>query len=417
MRVFPFCADRPPPSLAGAVASLPYDVVDTGEARALAAGNPRSFLRVVRPEIDLPDGIPLSDERVYARGARTLADFRREGTLRRDPRPTLYIYRLEDGAHAQTGVVATCHIDDYAQDVIRRHELTLPAKEDDRTRHVDTLNANTGPVFLTYRDHPPIDDLTHDLVSRPPDADFTAVDGVRHSVWRIEDPRPWVDAFAAVPTAYVADGHHRTASAVRVGVERRNRDPHHQGNEPYTRFLTVLFPADQLRILPYNRLVTHLNGFTPDGFLAALSDTGCRVTQEGASGEEVPSGRIDLYLAGAWHRLSWSDEPADDPVTALDVSRLQDRVLTPLLGIDDPRADDALRFVGGVHGARGLTEVVDSGVGAAAFALHPTGIDQLMAIADAGRIMPAKSTWFEPKLRSGLFVYPLEACGDEPGGA
>jgi uncharacterized protein (DUF1015 family) len=416
MRILPFPAERPPPDLAAAVASLPYDVVDTAQARTLAAGNPYSFLRIVRPEVDLPEDTPAYADEVYARGAANLHAFRAQGILRRDDRPSLYAYRLTAGGHAQTGLVATCHIDDYLENVIRKHERTLPAKEEDRTRHVDTLDANTGPVFLTYRGRPDIDARMADVEAGPPLYDFTAVDGVRHTAWRIEDANPWVDAFTNVPAAYVADGHHRAASAVRVGRRRRAANPQSRGNEPYNYFLSVLFPADQLRILPYNRLVTDLQGRSAEAFLQVLRESGAHIAAGDGARVDTP-GVIALYLPGSWYRLSWPDKPPPDPVAALDVSLLQERVLGPWLGIDNPGTSDRIRFVGGIHGTHALTQPVDAGECAVAFSLCATRLDQLMQIADAGRIMPAKSTWFEPKLRSGLFVYSLEAPGHDSGGA
>lgn len=416
MRIHPFAAERPPPALAEAVASLPYDVVDSAQARALSAGNPDSFLRIVRPEVDLPEDTPPYDDRVYARAAANLREFRERGILQHDDRPCLYAYRLEIGGHAQTGLAATCHIDDYLQNVIRKHELTLPAKEEDRTRHVETLRANTGPVFLTYRDRPEIDSRMAEIEAGAPLYDFTAVDGVRHTAWRIEDTSPWVEAFAETPAAYVADGHHRCASAVRVGCRLRDANPQHRGDEPYSYFLAVLFPARQLRILPYHRLVSDLMGRSPREFLDALSLSGAQISAaDGAA--PPPAAGIAFYLAGSWYRLSWADDAPANPVDALDAGVLQDRVLGPLLGIDNPRTSDRVRFVGGTRGAASLTEPVDAGQCAIAFSLRAVGIDQLMEIADKGLIMPAKSTWFEPKLRSGLFVYSLEGSGHDPGGA
>lgn len=405
MRIRAFCGIRPPPELAERVAAVPYDVVDTAAARALAAGNPDSFLHVTRPEIDLPGGTPPHDEAVYRKARENLADLHRRGRLRRDPEPALFVYRLTLGKHRQSGLVAVCHVDDYRNGVIRRHERTLQAKEDDRTRHVAAVNANTGPVLLTYRDVPEIDGLIGRIQTGPAMYDFVAPDGVRHEAWRAVDPAPLVAAFAALPASYIADGHHRAASAERVGRDRRAANPAPTGEEAYNWFLGVLFPAAQLKVMAYNRLVRDLNGRPPAAFLAALRNR-FAVTEDAPPAPEGPR-RISMYLAGRWYGLGWEAGAAADPVSGLDVSVLQDAVLQPLLGIDDPRTNDRIDFLGGIHGTEELRRRVDAGAGAAAFSLWPTGVDQMMAVADAGRFMPPKSTWFEPKLRSGLFVHPL----------
>ena len=417
MLVKPFAALRPVPEKAAALAAVPYDVVDTAEARVLAAGNPDSFLHVSRPEIDLPDSVDIHDDAVYAQGVRALKDLLARGVLRREGDERLYVYRQVMGAHSQTGVVACCHIEDYAKDVIRKHEKTRKDKEDDRTRHCLELNANSGPVFLTYRDTAVLDALVAAVQKDAPLYDFTAADNIRHTVWRVEGPSEgWVKAFSQVPLAYVADGHHRAAAAFRTGQQRRAANPAHTGTEEYNWFLAVLFPATQLRILPYNRCVADLNGLTPDAFLAKVRAvfkteliekrlTAPLQTDDGAT----PAGprEVRMYLGGQWHRLTW-DEFAADPVGRLDVSVLQDWLLAPVLGIDDPRTNTRIAFVGGIRGTGELTKRVDSGRDAVAFSMFPTTVGQMMDIADAGQIMPPKSTWFEPKLRSGLLVHTLD---------
>ncbi len=409
MRLHPFRALRPDPGLADRVAAVPYDVVSRAEAVQLAAGNRHSFLHVGRSDIDLPPDTDPHDDRIYAAARSALDRFVAEGTLVREGEPALYVYRLEMDGRTQTGVVGCVHVEDYERDVIRKHEKTRKDKEDDRTRHVLTLDANAEPVFLTYRGTPDVDRLVERAVQHPPLYDFTARDGVRHTVWRIEDTRPWCDAFSAVPLAYVADGHHRSASAWRAGRERRAANPTHHGNEEYNWFQAVLFPADQLRILPYNRVVRDLAGQTPDQLLARLRSAG---TLRDAT-DPVPgaAGSFGLYLDGHWHMLELDPASIDhaEPIASLDVSLLHDRILGPMLGIGDPRTDERIDFVGGIRGTGELERRVDSGEMALGIAMYPTTLDQLMGVADAGQIMPPKSTWFEPKLRSGLFVHTLDS--------
>ncbi len=405
MQIKPFAALRPTPSRAAQVAAVPYDVVDTAEARVLAAGNPESFLHVSRPEIDLPDGTPPYADEVYAQGARALAALQSRGVLIRETGERLYLYRQVMGQHAQVGLVACCHIDDYQADVIRKHEKTRQDKEDDRTRHVLELRANSGPVFLTYRDAPAIDRQVAAVLATAPLYDFTAPDGIRHTVWTVTgDPATWTAAFRAVPVAYVADGHHRAAAAARAGQTLRRANPHHTGQEEYNWFLAVLFPATQLRILPYNRCVHDLNGRTAEGFLDQVAAR-FEVTPVTAPGAAT-SRQAYMYLAGRWYRLAWAAQAAD-PVGRLDVSVLQQSLLAPLLGIDDPRTSTRISFVGGIRGTDDLVVRVDRGQVAVAFAMSPVTVAQMMEIADAGQIMPPKSTWFEPKLRSGLLVHTL----------
>lgn len=408
LRINPFAAIRPPQNLAPRVASVPYDVVNSAEAREIAKGNPHSFLHVVKPEIDLPEDIDLYDDSVYAKARENLDRFIAEGTLARDEEPSIYLYRQVMDHRAQIGVVCCCHIDDYANDLIKKHEKTRRAKEDDRTRHVITLNANTGPVFLTYRDQAAIDALVERDVNSRPIYHFDADDGVTHTVWKAEDPQAYVEAFGQVPCAYVADGHHRSASAARAGAERREANPNHTGQEEYNWFLTVLFPAGQLHILPYNRVIKDLNNRTPLEVLGHLRGLGTLSETEDPSPEKP--GRFCFYIDGTWHKLVLPDSAIDhdDPIKSLDVSLLQEKALGPIFGIDDPRTSDRVDFVGGIRGTGELEKRVDSGECAVGVSMHATTIDQLLNVADAGLIMPPKSTWFEPKLRSGLFVHSLD---------
>ena len=407
MRLNPFRAIRPKPDLAHRVASVPYDVVNRAEAAELARGNPYSFLHVGRSDIDLPEDVDPYDPRIYAGAREALDRFLAQGVLLRDEEPGLFLYQQEMEGRTQTGVVGCVHIDDYERDVIRKHEKTRQDKEDDRTRHVLTLKANAEPVFLTYRGRPEIDAVTESVVRTAPLYDFTAPDGVRHTVWRLPDPARLVQAFRDVACAYVADGHHRCASAWRAGKELRAKAPA-DGEPEYEWFLAVLFPADQLRILSYNRLVKDLNGLSPSATLAHLA----RIGHVTPTDDPVPprAGAFAFYLNGAWYLLELDPASIDrgDPIRSLDVSLLQDRILGPIFGIGDPRTDKRIDFVGGIRGTKELERRVDSCEMAIAFSLHPTTLDQLIAVSDAGQVMPPKSTWFEPKLRSGLFVHELQ---------
>ncbi len=403
MQVKAFAAWVPAPGKAAAVAAVPYDVVDTAEARALAAGNPDSLLHVSRPEIDLPESVDIHDDRVYEQGLRAFQALQTRGTLVREAQPCLYVYRQIMGTHSQAGVVVCCHVDDYEHNVIRKHEKTRQDKEDDRTRHTLTLNANTGPVFLTYRDSAAIDACVAEVVRQPPMTDITAVDGVRHTVWRVaEGLAAWSDRFRAVPLAYIADGHHRAASGWRAAQKLRKENPNHTGTEEYNWFLAVLFPASQLRILPYNRCVADLNGFDTAAFLKRVGEV-FTLTKSGRAEPASPR-QVQMYLAGEWYTLAWPPFEAG-PVERLDVSVLQTRLLAPILGIDDPRTSQRIGFVGGIRGTGELVKRVDSGRDAVAFSMAPVTVREMMDIADAGQIMPPKSTWFEPKLRSGLVIH------------
>ncbi len=406
MRIQPFAAIRPVPEQAARVAAVPYDVVDTDEARALAAGNPDSFLHVSRPEIDLPPGADPHRDEVYCQGARALQRLLTRGLLLRDAIPRFYVYRQVMGTHQQTGIVVCCHIDDYAEDAIRKHEKTRQDKEDDRTRHTLALKANTGPVFLTYRDREEIDQRVAAVVRDAPLYDFIAPDGVRHVVWPVDQSlQQWIEACEAIPMAYVADGHHRAKAAYRAGCMLRDAHPQAGNEAPWNWFLCVMFPASHLKILPYNRCVADLNGLSTQEFLARVRAV-FRVESASATAPEKPC-RCHMYLEGAWYRLSWPLPEDGDPVAVLDVSVLQDRLLRPILGIDDPRTDQRISFVGGIRGPDELTRVVGRGDAAVAFSMYPVTVSQMMDIADAGKVMPPKSTWFEPKLRSGLLVHEI----------
>lgn len=415
LRIRPFQGLSPAPHLVEEIACVPYDVVDRDESAALAVGKPHSLLHVDRAEIDLPpDTNPYSDI-VYATAKRSFENLQQSGALVREAAPVIYLYQQRMGSHLQTGIATVCHVDDYvhervpnpkARDIIKKHERTRQDKEDDRTRLIGTLRANTGPVFLTYRDRSEIDALVTEQQKRQPDYDFVAPDGIAHTVWRVSAPdvvTKLVEAFATLPAAYVADGHHRTASATRVGLELRANDPTANGNKDYDWFLAVLFPASQLQILPYNRAVHDLNGLRKGDFLAKVATQFS--LKPGGSPKPAKPGEIRMYLDGAWYDLTWQPGPDLDPISQLDVSRLQDAVLSPLLGIEDPRTSKRVDFIGGIRGTDELVRLVDSGKAAVAFSMYPTTVEQLMAIADVGQIMPPKSTWFEPKLRSGLFIH------------
>ncbi len=403
LRVRAFQGLSPKPELASEVACVPYDVVNREEAAAMAAENPHSLMHVDRAEIDLPlETDPYSDI-VYATAKARLKEMERAGILCRESQPVMYLYRQHMGGQVQTGVVGVCHIDDYENDIIRKHEKTRRDKEDDRTKLIGTLSANTGPVFLTYRGRPEIDAMVAAQAAKAPEVDFVAPDGIRHVLWRLAETDALAEAFAQVPVAYVADGHHRSASAARVGHERRLANPNHTGSEEYNWFLCVLFPADQLCILPYNRAVADLNGLSADEFLSKVR--GIFAVTQMADATPSESGHVSMFLDGKWFGLSWQPDPAADPVARLDVSVLQDRLLSPVLGIEDPRTSKRVDFIGGIRGTAELESRVRSGAAAVAFSMFPVTVDQLMDIADAGQIMPPKSTWFEPKLRSGLFIH------------
>jgi uncharacterized protein (DUF1015 family) len=400
-----FSALHPPPEKAAAVSAVPYDVVNTPEARELAAGNPLSFLHVSRPEIDLPDGIDVYSDTVYRKAAENFEKLRAEAPLFIEDTPSLYVYRLSMGEHTQTGIAACCSVDEYDSDIVRKHERTRKDKEEDRTRHILTLRAQTGPVFLTYRSRDEINDLAIRAQREAPLYDFTA-DGVTHTIWRVKpaDTDLLIEGFKAIPLVYIADGHHRAASASRARAELKSKNSS-DGNEEYNFFLAVLFPADQLQILAYNRAVNDLNGMSASEFLRALSNS--FVVADAPSPSPKQKAEICMYLDGRWHSLTVAPGVTSpiDPIKTLDVSLLQERVLDPLLGIKDVRTDKRIEFVGGLRGTAALEQMVNAGRAAVAFSLYPVTVNELMAIADRNEIMPPKSTWFEPKLRDGLLSH------------
>lgn len=406
--IHPFRALRPRPEQAAAVAAVPYDVVSTAEARALAADNPLSFLRVSRAEIELPADTDPHADAVYEAAARNLARLRAEAPLVEEATPSVYVYRLRMGGHEQSGVAACFSVDEYERDVIRKHERTRKDKEDDRTRHIIDLRAQTGPVFLTYPASRAVDEGVARAMAEPPLFDFTAADHVQHTVWRAAPAGgdALVAAFARVPLLYIADGHHRAASAMRARQALRARTPGEgagEGAMEADTFLAVAFPHDQTQILPYHRVVKDLAGHTPASLLEALA-----ATVGVAPGTDTPGGpgEVAMYLAGRWYTLRLAPATSGTPAAdRLDVSLLHDQVLGPLLGVGDPRTDKRIDFIGGIRGPRALAARVDEGAAAVAFAMHPVSVEDLMRIADSGGIMPPKSTWFEPKLRDGLLSH------------
>jgi len=409
IQIKPFHAVHPPSSDASRVASVPYDVINSVEATEIASGNPDSFMHVVRSEVDLPEDCSPYDKKVYAKARENYEKLLQSGSLIKDPDLGIYLYRQCTGDHHQVGIVACCHVDDYNKNLIKKHEKTMQVKEDDRTNHVLGLNANAGPVFLTYRGHDDIDAIVAEEMINRPMFHFVADDGVTHTGWRVENQDALLQACSSIDFAYVADGHHRSASAARAAAEKRIANPNHDGSEEYNWFLAVLFPASQLDILAYNRIVLDLNGFTPESLIEALARVG-KVTK---TVDPIPeaAGTFCIYLGKdyGWYKVVFDPDSIDasNPIASLDVDLLQQRVLTPLLGVGDPQSDNKIDFVGGIRGTRALEERVDSGNAAVAFSMYHTTIDQLLDVANAGLIMPPKSTWFEPKLRSGLFVHEL----------
>ena len=399
----PFAALRPAPELAEKVCELPYDVMSSEEAREIAKDNPLSFLHVSKPEIDLERGVDLYSPEVYAKGKENFERLMKESALRQDARPYFYLYRQVMGSHSQTGIVAAASCEDYLKGVIKKHELTRPDKEDDRTRHIETLNSQTGPVFLVYKAEKKVDELVKKKSSEPADIDFAAKDGVRHSAWVVADQesiRTMEQLFSTIPFLYIADGHHRSAAAARVYQSRKGA-----GQSGF--FLSVIFPHDQVQILPYNRVLKELSGLTPKETMDKLE----KIFVIKSNGSPTPKKKHELafFIDGKWHSLSFRPQftEAKDPIESLDVTLLQKHVLDPIFGITDPRTSKRINFVGGIRGTGELEKMVNCGDYSCAFSMFPTSIEDLMAIADAGGIMPPKSTWFEPKLRDGMFCHMI----------
>jgi uncharacterized protein (DUF1015 family) len=396
-----FAALRPSPLLADKICELPYDVMSSAEAREIARGNPLSFLHVSKPEIDLPENLDVYDAKVYAKGRENFARMMAEGALRKEGQPCFYFYRQIMGRHRQTGLVAVASCEDYLKGVIKKHEFTRPDKEDDRVRHMEALDAQTGPVFLVYRAFPKMDEIAAAHLAQTPDTDFTAADGIRHSSWTVRAPEAIsaiTAAFAAMPCLYIADGHHRSAAAARVYQTR-------QGAGGSAWFLSVIFPHDQVQILPYNRVLKSVPGLTGGQLLKTLQSV--FQISPGGAGQPAAKHEMGLYMEGQWHALRFRPEltAGQTALDSLDVSLLQKHVLAPIFGIEDQRTSKGIQFVGGIRGAAELEKLVNSQEYACAFSMYPTGIEDLMAIADAGGIMPPKSTWFEPKLRDAMFCH------------
>nr|WP_024834957.1 DUF1015 family protein [Clostridium sp. 12(A)] len=410
--VKPFQCVRPDEASAHLVAALPYDVYNRKEACEITAANPKSFLNIDRPETQFSDDVDTYDSRVYEKARELLNAWVSDGTLLKDNREAYYIYELVMNGRSQTGIVACSSIDDYAQGIIKKHENTREEKELDRICHVDRTDAQTGPIFLAYRSKKAINEIVERVTATKPLYDFTAEDGVSHKIWQVSDAETVSEieqAFQGVPSTYIADGHHRAASAVKVGLKRRDENPGYTGEEPFNFFLSVLFPDEQLMIMPYNRVVKDLNGLSEEEYLKQVKEA--FVVE--AVGDDAYSpdtkGSFGMYLNKKWYRLTIKDSfVSKDPVKGLDVSLLQDHLLNPVLGVKDPRIDKRIDFIGGIRGLKELEKRCGEDM-TVAFSMYPTSIEELFQVADAGLLMPPKSTWFEPKLRSGLFIHPLTA--------
>ncbi|MCL1982361.1 MAG: DUF1015 family protein [Clostridiales bacterium] len=410
--VKPFRAVRPGEGYAERVAALPYDVMNRQEAVCMASGNPYSFLHVSRAEIDVPSQVDQYSAEVYEKGKENLAAFISKGVMVREPKPVFYVYRQVMGGRAQTGIVGCVAVDEYEDGTIKKHELTRVEKEVDRINHFDVCNANTEPVFLTYREDKRIKSLTEGFIANhEAEYDFTLADGVRHVLWRIADDNvigSISNLFREIPSLYIADGHHRSASAYKVGVKRRGQNPGYDGSEEFNFFMAVVFPDTDLKIYDYNRAVKDLNGNTAEGFIGKIRDIGLTVEEKGKEAYAPERKHVfGMFLDGSWYKLSVPEQLIpDDVIESLDVSLLQDKILGPLLGIKDPRTDKRIDFIGGIRGLSELEKRVGSDM-KVAFAVHPVDIGDLLKVSDNGKIMPPKSTWFEPKLASGLFLHEL----------
>lgn len=413
MKIKPFKALRPVADKARAVASRPYDVLDSSEARIEAGDNPWSFLRIVKPEITLPEGTDPHSPQVYTAARANFQKMQDEEVIFQDEQECLYIYELVREGRSQAGIVACAWVEDYTADRIKKHELTRPDKELDRVNHIRVSMMNAEPVFLAYRPEAMVDAIVNEIRQGDPVYDFKADDGVEHRLWMVGDPEiinTIVTGFGRLPATYVADGHHRTAAAARVGVELKNANPNHTGSEEYNYFLAVHFPADQLQIFDYNRVVKDLNGLGPDEFISRISGSFSVEKKGKIFYKPCDHHEIGMYLDGNWYALKANDDTFNDgdPIGVLDNTILSQQILGPVLNITDLRADKRIDFVGGIRGLQELQRRVDSGEMQVAFAMYPVSMQQLLDIADTGNIMPPKSTWFEPKLRSGLFVHSLE---------
>lgn len=404
----PFCGIHPAPSLAAAIAALPYDVYHRAEATEIVQKNPYSFLKIDRAETQFPPDTDMYSEEVYCRARDTFHAMLSDGSFVQDDTQCFYLYALTMENRTQTGIVGCASIDDYLNSTIRKHENTRAEKELDRIRHIDTLSAQTGPIFLAYRRNPELHQIIRQYKCTHPLFDFVSEDGIRHQIWKIADKNICgkISAiFETIHSVYIADGHHRAASAVKVGLKRRKEHPDYTGSESFNYFLSVLFPADELKIYDYNRIVEDRNGYSTNELLAALQKD-FHITENKCA---VSKGSFSMYCDGIWYQLTAKQHLyTSDPVNDLDVSILQNAILQPLLGIEDPKTDSRIQFVGGIYGLKKLIQLVDEKPEHLAFAMHPTSMDELFTVADANRLMPPKSTWFEPKLRSGLFIHKIE---------
>lgn len=401
----PFRALRPASGKAKEIACVPYDVIYDAEVRSTIEENPRSFLRVTRPEGEFPEGETVSDEQIFAKSRENLEEFINANLLAQDDEAAIYIYRLTDGEHSQTGIVACCSVDEYEQDLIKKHEKTRPDKVEDRTNHILALRAQTGLIFLAFRNTDKIRALIAETVKGEPLYDFACPNCIQNTVWRVQKTEDLIEAFAEVPALYIADGHHRAESANLARRKMREQNPNHTGKEDYNFVMAGIFPSEDLKILAYNRVVKDLSGLTEEEFLEKLGEN--FVVSETVEKEPKERGNFCMYLSGKWYHLRFAIDFIREPdaIERLDVSILQKYVLTPLLGIDDPRTNERISFVGGARGVEELEKMVDEGAGKVAFSMFPTTMDDLFAVADMNEIMPPKSTWFEPKLKDGLLVH------------
>ena len=408
--VTPFRSIRPTPALADRVAALPYDVYNRSEALEVVKKEPLSFLKIDRAETQFPDDVDTYAPEVYEKAKEMLEEMIADGTFVTEDAPCYYIYELIMDGRSQTGIVACSSVDDYQNQLIKKHENTREDKELDRIRHVDVTDTHTGPIFLVYRSQAKINEIVETARKEAPLYDFTSDDGITHRAWCISDEAVIAELsenFAQIPCTYIADGHHRCASAVKVGLKRREENPGYTGDEEFNRFLSVLFPDDQLYIMPYNRVVKDLNGLSEEEFIKAVEAAGFTIEKQDDQVMPDKKGTFGMYLSGNWYLLTAADSlKSDDPVEGLDVSILQNYLLKPILNIQDPRTDKRIDFVGGIRGLNELERRV-AGDMTVAFSMYATSITELLSVADAGLLMPPKSTWFEPKLRSGLFLHKL----------